>query len=303
MPRQARVDVPGQYYHVMSRGIERREIFSCEYDYLDFLERFRVWLKRCGGKCLAWCLMPNHFHFMLLRGERPISELMHHVMTGYAVGYNNRQGRCGHLFQNRYKSIICCDEEYFLEAVPYIHLNPLRGGLVSDLRDLANYPWCGHRALVAGEEDGIMWRNGLLDHYGGGEAGLGRYMVVMEEKATDVEQAKEQVRGGVAHRAEVRKDMLAEILKRTEKAVEEPRRERTELLQEASRLTGVPQEEILRPSRRRAAAKARAIYCCLCSEQGGVKGPELMAELRIHQSGISKLIAKGRELLSVLIGN
>ena len=76
MPRQARIDVPGQMYHVMSRGIERGRIFIDEEDYADFLERIAVWLNKSGGKCLAWCLMPNHFHFLVLRGARPLSEIV-----------------------------------------------------------------------------------------------------------------------------------------------------------------------------------------------------------------------------------
>lgn len=101
MPRKARIDIPGQLYHVMSRGIERRRIFIDDEDYADFRDRTALWLKRSGGKCLAWSLMPNHFHFLFLRGERPLSELMHHVMTGYAVNFNLRHRRAGHLFQNR----------------------------------------------------------------------------------------------------------------------------------------------------------------------------------------------------------
>lgn len=94
------------------------------------------------------------------------------------------------------------------------------------------------------------------------------------------------------------KDIVEELLKKAESAAERPRRERAELLEEASRLVGVPCGEILRPSRIRAAARARAVYCWLCREQAGVTGPELMAELKMNQSGISKLIGKGRLLLA-----
>jgi len=298
MPRQARIDVLGQYYHVISRGIERREIFSQDEDYADFLERLEAWLKRCGGKCLAWCLMPNHFHLLLLRGERPLSELMHHVMTGYAVKYNLRRNRCGHLFQNRYKAILCCSEDYFLEAAPYIHLNPLRAGLVKDLRDLENYPWCGHRALVTGEPDGILCASGLLEHYGGGEAALARYIAAMEVKAAELEREKAAGRRHIPQFTGETKDLVEDILRKAEKVEERPLRPRAELLAEASRLTGVACGDILRPSHIRAAAKARAIYCYLCREQAGANGQELMDELEIKQSGISKLIAKGRELLA-----
>ena len=139
MPRQARIDIPGQMYHVMSRGIERGQIFIDDDDYVDFVERVGGWLKKGGGKCLAWCLIPNHFHFLILRGLRPLSEIMHHVLTGYAVNFNGRHRRAGHLFQNRYKAIICDAEEYLLELVPYIHLNPLRANLVKNLEELEGY--------------------------------------------------------------------------------------------------------------------------------------------------------------------
>jgi len=298
MPRQARIDVPGQYYHVISRGIERREIFSQDEDYADFLERFEAWLKRCGAKCLAWCLMPNHFHFLLLRGERPLSELMHHVMTGYAVNYNLRRNRCGHLFQNRYKAILCSSEEYFLEAAPYIHLNPLKAGLVKDLRDLENYPWCGHRALVTGDTDGILCAAGLLEHYGGGETALARYIAAMEVKAAELERERAEGRRHNPKFTGEMKDLVKDILRIAERVEERPLRPRAELLAEAARLTGVACGDILRPSHIRAAAKARAIYCYLCREQAGARGQELMEELEIKQSGISKLIAKGHALLT-----
>lgn len=300
MPRHARVDVPGQYYHVMSRGIERGKIFSQDEDYEDFLSRFEAWLKRCGGKCMAWCLMPNHFHFLLLRGERPLSELMHHVMTGYAVNYNLRHQRCGHLFQNRYKAIICGLEEYFLEAAPYIHLNPLRAGLVDNLQALGNYPWSGHRALVTGRSDGILCGHGLLSHYGGGPGACSRYMAAMTERAAEIMPGNLQVRRTIAPPRGERKGIVEEILKKSERIAELPGKDRPALLAEASMLTGVPRAEILRPSRMRAAARARAIYCYLCREQGRVGGTELMAELKINQSAISKLIAKGRILLGAI---
>lgn len=301
MPRQARIDVSGQYYHVISRGIERREIFSGEEDYADFLGRAGDWLKKCESKCLAWCLMPNHFHFLIQRGVRPLSELMHHVMTGYAVNYNLRRQRCGHLFQNRYKAIICDGDSYFQELAPYIHLNPLRAKLVKDVDDLVNYRWCGHRALVTGVPDGVIDTQALLAHYvnGGGDP-LAGYMRVLREKAAEAERL-EALGNARGSRPNLGRDGFpGNVMRKAEVLAVKPCRDRSELLAEAARLTGVSCAEILRPSRLRAAARARAIYCCLCREQAGISGAELMAELGVNQSAVSKLIGKGRELLGTL---
>ena len=78
-----------------------------------------------GARLYGWSLLSNHFHLLLRRGEGPLSELMRRLMTRHAVRFNRRHGRTGHLFQNRYKSIVVEEEEYFLELVRYVHLNPV----------------------------------------------------------------------------------------------------------------------------------------------------------------------------------
>ena len=148
MPRQARVDIPGLLHHVMARGIERRVLFSNAADYSDFLERLKSANEQYPSQILAWALMPNHFHLLIRSGKRGLVPFMQKLMTGYATAYNVRHKRAGHLFGNRYKSIICEEETYLLELVRYIHLNPLRARLVKDMKDLAEFPYCGHGALL-----------------------------------------------------------------------------------------------------------------------------------------------------------
>jgi len=117
MPRKPRIDFPGHFYHVISRGIERREIFVEEGDYEDFLHRLKKALNQTGAKCLAFSLLPNHFHLLCLRGTRPLAELMRRLMTGYAVSFNLRYQRAGHLFQNRYKAVLCERDSYLMELL------------------------------------------------------------------------------------------------------------------------------------------------------------------------------------------
>jgi hypothetical protein len=92
--------------------------------------------------------MTNHFHLLLMPTRQPLSLLMRRLLTSYAVFFNRRHARAGHLFQNRYKSIVCEEEPYLFELVRYIHLNPLRAGLVADLATLDRYPWSGHAVLM-----------------------------------------------------------------------------------------------------------------------------------------------------------
>jgi putative transposase len=102
-----------------------------------------------GTGCYAWALLPNHFHLLLRTEKVPVAGLMRRLLTGYAIGFNHRHRRWGHLFQNRYKSILCQQEAYLLELVGYIHLNPLRAKMVERLEALDEYPYCGHSVLMS----------------------------------------------------------------------------------------------------------------------------------------------------------
>jgi len=148
MPRQARLDVPGLLYHIISRGIERREIFIDKYDYDDFISRLERAKEKAPTQILAWALMPNHFHLLLRAGRLGVASFMRSLMTGYATAFNRRHRRAGHLFQNRYKSIVCDEDAYGKELVRYIHLNPLRAKMVRTLGELKLFPWCGHGVLM-----------------------------------------------------------------------------------------------------------------------------------------------------------
>lgn len=150
MPRAARIDVPNILQHVIVRGIEKRDIFLDDSDRAAFVQRFSALLQETGTQCLAWALMSNHFHLLLRPTRDKLSSFMRRMLTGYAVTFNLRHRRSGHLFQNRYKSIVCEEDPYLLELVRYIHLNPLRAGLVSDLESLDRFRWSGHTVLMGG---------------------------------------------------------------------------------------------------------------------------------------------------------
>ena len=148
MPRGPRLDVEGALQHVMARGIERRELFRSDRDREDFLSRVAVLVPDTGAAIYAWSLMPNHFHLLVRSGPAGLSTFMRRLQTGYASAFNRRHRRSGHLFQNRFKSILVEDGPYLLELVRYIHLNPMRAGLVRNLRELDGYRWSGHAVLL-----------------------------------------------------------------------------------------------------------------------------------------------------------
>ena len=156
MPRLARLDAPGLLQHVMARGIERRKLFRDDKDRKAFLDRLAIILEETQTQCYAWALIPNHFHLLLHMGQTPLSKVMRRLMTGYAVTFNKRHKRSGHLFQNRYKSVACEEDPYLLELIRYIHLNPLRAGLIKDFKELDRYPWAGHSAILGNHKNPLI---------------------------------------------------------------------------------------------------------------------------------------------------
>lgn len=148
MPRQARLDAPGTLHHVIIRGIEKRSIFEDDKDRENFISRMGVVAKETDTAIYAWSLLTNHVHILLRSSRFGLSKYMRRLLTGYAINFNLRHNRHGHLFQNRYKSIVCEEEPYLLELVRYIHLNPLRANLVENMEALERYPWTGHATMM-----------------------------------------------------------------------------------------------------------------------------------------------------------
>jgi putative transposase len=148
MPRKSRIDAPGALHHIIARGIAKNRIFIDDRDRKNFLSRLGSILTETNTPCYAWALMPNHFHLLLRTGSISISTVMRRLLTGYAIFHNRRHTRHGHLFQNRYKSILCQENIYLLELVRYIHLNPLRVNIVKGISHLDKYPYAGHSTIL-----------------------------------------------------------------------------------------------------------------------------------------------------------
>ena len=148
MPRGARLDAPGTLHHVIVRGIEKRRIVNDVADRKNFVTRLGKLSAETKTNIYAWALLTNHAHMLLRSSEIGLSGFMRRLLTGYAISYNRRHRRWGHLFQNRYKSIVCDEDAYFTELVRYIHLNPLRAKLVKSLAQLDRYRWSGHGVIM-----------------------------------------------------------------------------------------------------------------------------------------------------------
>jgi REP element-mobilizing transposase RayT len=132
----------------MLRGIEKRLIFRDDQDRRDFLSRLATVLHRAHTSCLAWALLPNHVHLVLKTKAESLASLMASLNTGYALYFNRRHARVGHLFQNRFRSRALLDDADLLGIVLYVSGNHLKHGMVSSVEELGQSPWCSYGALM-----------------------------------------------------------------------------------------------------------------------------------------------------------
>jgi putative transposase len=169
MPRQARLDSPGTLHHVIVRGIEQRQIVDDDNDRKNFVDRMGSLAVETGTAMYAWALLMTHAHILLRSGPLGLSKYMKRFLTSYAVFYNRRHRRHGHVFQNRYKSIVVEEDAYFKELVRYIHLNPLRAHMIGSFNALNRYPWCGHAVIVGRLSNDWQDKTYVLRWFGGKE--------------------------------------------------------------------------------------------------------------------------------------
>lgn len=166
MPRRARLDAAGALHHIMVRGINKSAIFSDDQDRQKFLERLGENIDKAGAVVYAWVLMTNHVHILFKSGAQGISAVMRKQLTWYAQYYNRKHRRTGHLFENRYKSILCEEENYLLALIRYIHLNPVRAGIVETMSELERYPWSGHATVMGKKKHEWMDTSYVLAQFG-----------------------------------------------------------------------------------------------------------------------------------------
>ncbi|MFB0565497.1 MAG: transposase [Candidatus Aminicenantaceae bacterium] len=145
MARQNRIEFPGAFYHVLARGNNRQVIFKDDQDYKIYILRLKRYHQRYKFTLYAYTLMPNHIHLLLKTDVTPLSKVMQGIQQSYTSYFHNKYKSVGHVFQARYKAILCEKDSYLLELVRYIHLNPVRAALVSDIED---YLWSSHRVYL-----------------------------------------------------------------------------------------------------------------------------------------------------------
>ena len=322
MPRTARLDAPGIFHHVMIRGIERRNIFRNKKDREDFLDRLAKLIPETGTACYGWAFLSNHAHFLFKTGETPLSTLMRRLLTGYVVGFNRRHKRHGQLFQNRFKSIVCQEETYLKELVRYIHLNPIRAGLVPNLEKLDKYPYCGHSALIGGVKREWQKTDYVLAAFGKKEPiAQETYRQFMKE-GLHQGQRKELTGGGLVRsiggwsavkeghdhsmsdeRILGDNDFVDSILSDAGETLERQYQLKSlgydlhRVVERVAEIFEIKVDEIYSPGRQTHKVKAKSLVCYWAARELGMTLSELARVFKMSVAGIGYAVERGEKLV------
>lgn len=328
MPRKSRIDAPGALHHILVRGIDRKAIFEDDKDREDFIERLCGLLEETQTRCYAWALMTNHVHLLLRTGTVAIASIMRRLLTGHAVRFNRRHRRYGRLFQDRYKSILCEEDPYLKQLVAYIHLNPVRAGIVADLSSLTKYLFTGYSTLMGRIER--PWqdteyvlalfgrtaseaRKNLKQHLakwlkkGRCEALTGGGLI---RSSGGWRVVKDAYRDGIKITGDERilgsSDFVESTLNQSEVAYDRRARLRsagidlTGLTAAACRYLGIDEMELGSRTRRIEIARARAVIGYIATRELAASGSEVACRFNIDRSAVSRAVrrvASDRELI------
>ncbi len=324
MPRKARIDAPGALHHIICRGIEKTEIFRDDADRNSFSERLGRVISETNTRCYAWALIPNHFHLLLKTGSVPVTTVMRKLLTGYAVTFNRRHRRVGHLFQNRYKSILCQEDRYLLELVRYIHLNPLRASLVNSIRQLDWYKYCGHSILMGRRKNDWQNTKDVLQLFGKRPSSARKHYREFVEKGGLMGRRPDLVGGGLIrsvggwqalktlsrHKIHIKGD--ERILGKSDfvESVLEEQRERLvrryylqaqgvdfdNITERVAKIFRLKPEQVLSSGKQPQRVKARSLLCYWAVRELEMTGAIIARKLKITNSAVSRSIVRGEKI-------
>ena len=320
MPRQPRLDIPGALHHIMLRGINKSTIFKDDLDRTTFLEQIGQILGEGEDRIYAWVLMRNHVHILFKSGRMGISAFMRKLLTRYAIYFNKRHRRTGHLFENRYKSILCDEDNYLLALVRYIHLNPIRAKIVKSIEELDRYPWSGHRAIIGKADLPWMDRESVLLQFENTEKkaiaeyrrfvrdgmGQGRMPELtgggLIRSMGGWSQVLSMRRKGLKEKTDERilgsGDFVNEILKEAEERETRQIKHKLsghtieDIIKEECKKAKVSLQELKRGNRRRQVCAARAEIARRSREELGLSGAEIARHLGVNTSTINRALAR-----------
>jgi REP element-mobilizing transposase RayT len=296
MARKPRIEYEGALYHVITRGNQRQRVFKDIEDYRRYLKILADYKVRYKYALYAYVLMSNHVHLLIETRENPLSKILQGINQSYTMYFNRKYGTVGHLFQGRYKAILCDKDGYLLSLVKYIHLNPMRVGIV---KEVDKYPWSSHRVYIErgeGERMGIVDTEQVLGMFSENKGRARRaYRLYMGEREAI---RREEVYATVDQRVLGNERFVEEVMEKTgREELRGKRRHEYTLVEIAGAVEGVYGTSLrqLREKGRGEVIQFGRRVMSLVGKEYGYKGREIAEYLRRDPAVITRYLREGKK--------
>jgi REP element-mobilizing transposase RayT len=290
MGRKKRIEYPGAFYHVYARGNRKQPIFKVDEDRKRFLKKLGEYKEHHGFVLFAYILMDNHFHLLLETGLRGLSRTMQVLLQSHSLFYNRKYGFVGHLFQARYKAILCDKKAYLLALVRYLHLNCVRAGMV---KDPASYAWSSHRAYLGLESGDLIDTDFVLSQFSKNrKKAIRLYRDFMMEWRNDRDPVASYKYGG--HRILGEDDFIEEVVKKIGKECQRDISQiKDKTLQDVAKavelLMGISKADLQSYKRGAHLNRARSLFIRLCSLHVSAKRRDIAGFLKRKPGSLAQM--------------
>jgi len=265
--RKQRIHYKGALYHVMARGNNRECHLLDEKNKQEYINIIKRYKERYGFKLYAYCIMDNHVHLLIEVDEVPLNKIMQGIQQVYTQRYNKNNMRTGHVFQQRYKAIVCNKESYLLQLIKYIHFNPIEAGITNT----TNYKWSSYSEYVNGISE-FVDIDFLLN-------------ILSTNRKKAIKCYKEYM---MAPMEEIEESEYEEIESQSSTPIHiENEKEVDELINSILKITKVTKEELVSRTRRRQIADTRKVIVNLADKT--ISNRELADKLELTTSAVSKM--------------
>jgi len=297
MARPYRLQGENCFYHITSRGDDRKKIYISEYDFKKFLEYLLKAKERFSFYLYAYVLMPNHYHLLIETMTPNLSRIMQYLNTAYTTYYNVKRKRCGHLFQGRYKSILVDKQSYFLELSRYIHLNPVKAKLVQNPEE---YRWSSCKGYISKKGDGYIDKEQIKENLDMNETQY-RQFLLNDIEGTETNPFKDIYAGFILGPVPFIKEKLQDLKIQVESGdISYKKRltniiEKEEILNAVAKKYGKTPEELYKSKSRPMKAKKVAIY--LMKRLSSLPNSKIGETFGLTYSAVSKATAGMERLI------
>jgi REP element-mobilizing transposase RayT len=292
MARKPRIEFPGALYHVIARGNNQENIFKENKDYLKYSNLLEKYQDRTSFHFYAFVLMPNHIHLLLETEDTPLSKIMQRIQQSYTQYFNHKHNRGGHLFQGRYKAILCEKDSYLLELVRYIHLNPVRLKIVDSPE---KYLWSSHLVYLGKKEIKFVETDKVLQMFSRNRRQAQKLYQEFVLAGKDIGHRKEfyEIKGQVCLGEEEFVERIKERINTTQES--EKNSNLDDLMKSIFNLTQISEESIKSPTREKRIAKARSLFIYTAIRHMGYSCKEVARFLRKDPSAITHTLNRMEE--------